>query len=136
MTYRLHRDSGVILVATDEHIPPVKSDARWRDYQSWVKAGNVPEPAIIPESEPGPGPGVPAEVTMRQARLALLQAGVLAGVDAAIDSMPEPHRSAARIEWEYAQAVERNSDLTLMMGAALGLDGSAIDAIFMQAAGL
>ena len=79
---------------------------------------------------------VPQSVTMRQARLALLASGKLAGVDAAIDALPEPHRPAARIEWEYAQSVERNSDLTLMMGAALELDGSAIDALFVVAAGL
>lgn len=96
----------------------------------WTWDGETLAP---PPEQPVP---TPSSITMRQARLALLAAGKLAGVDAAIDALPEPHRSAARIEWEYANSVERNSDLTLMMGAALELDGSAIDAIFVVAAGL
>ncbi len=45
-----------------------------------------------------PPPGIPQEVTMRQARLALLGAGLLGGVDAAIASLPSPTKgcSAAR----------------------------------------
>lgn len=43
--YRFHPTNGVILISTDEHIPAVKSDQRWRDYQAWVKAGNTALPA-------------------------------------------------------------------------------------------
>lgn len=43
--YRFHPNNGVILISTGEHIPAIKSDQRWRDYQAWVKAGNVAEPA-------------------------------------------------------------------------------------------
>lgn len=85
---------------------------------------------------PAPHAAAPASVTMRQARLALLGAGLLSGVDAAIDSLDEPHRSAARIEWEYAQAVERYSPLTEMLGSALGLTSEAMDALFFAAEGL
>ena len=42
---------------------------------------------------------------MRQARRALLAVGKLGAVDAAIAAMPEPQRSAARIDWEYSTAV-------------------------------
>lgn len=79
---------------------------------------------------------VPQKVTMRQARLALLDADLLSSVDAAIESLDEPHRSAARIEWEYAQDVERHSPLTEMLGAALGLTGADIDALFFAAEGI
>ncbi len=85
--------------------------------------------------EPAP-PYVPASVTMRQARLALLGAGLLASVDAAIDSLPSPQKEAARIEWEYASDVQRSYGLVPMMGAALGLDDAALDALFIEAAAL
>lgn len=81
-------------------------------------------------------PTVPKEVTMRQARLALLGAGVLAGVDAAIDAMPEPTRSAARIEWEYSGAVQRHNGFVAALGPALGMTGAQIDALFVAAAKL
>ena len=79
---------------------------------------------------------VPHEVTMRQARLALLAAGKLAGVEAAIASMPEPQRTAASIEWEYSNALQRNSQFVAQLVAALGIDAAGIDALFIAAAKL
>ena len=75
-------------------------------------------------------------VTMRQARLALLQVGHLANVQPAIDALPEPHRSAAAIEWEYSQTVERNRPFVLTLGEALGLTDEDLDALFTLASTL
>lgn len=81
-------------------------------------------------------PVVPDAVTMRQARLALLGAGKLALVDAAIDSMPEPNKSAARIEWEYSNEVQRHNGFVAALGPALGMTSAQIDALFVAAAKL
>lgn len=78
----------------------------------------------------------PDVVTMRQARLALLAAGKLDDVDAAIASQPSPQREASRIEWDYARDVQRDSALVNMLGQALGLDAPDLDALFMEAAQL
>ena len=78
----------------------------------------------------------PQSVTMRQARLALLAAGRLDEVQAAIASMPEPARSAAQIEWEYAQAVQRSSALVTGLCAALGMTHAQMNALFVEAARL
>lgn len=43
----------------------------------------------------------------RQARLALLGAGLLAQVNTAVANMVGAEGDAARIEWEYAQEVRR-----------------------------
>ena len=75
-------------------------------------------------------------VTMRQARLALLQQGLLAGVEAAINLMPEPDRSKVSIEWEYASTVERMSPWMSAMGAALGLTEEQLDDLFILAASI
>ena len=79
---------------------------------------------------------VPQSITMRQARLALLGAGLLANVDAAIASLPDPEKSAAQIEWEYAAVVQRNAGLVPAMAGALGLDDAGLDALFVAAAAL
>lgn len=79
---------------------------------------------------------VPSIVTMRQARLALLADGKLAAVETAINALPEPQRSAARIEWDYSSEVHRDRAFVQMLGAALGLDSDALDALFTQAASL
>ena len=75
---------------------------------------------------------VPAQVTMRQARLALLAAGLLGAVETAIAGAG----AAAQIEWEYAQVVERNAGLVPAMATALGMTERQIDDLFIAAAAL
>lgn len=83
-----------------------------------------------------PPPAVPASVTMRQARRALLAAGLLDGIDAAINALSEPSRSEARIDWEYSNEVQRRNGLVEQLGPALGLSDSELDALFIAAASL
>lgn len=78
----------------------------------------------------------PETITMRQARLALLGAGKLTTVDAAIAAMPGIEGEAARIEWEYAQEVRRDSPLIAALGPAIGLTESEIDGLFAAGASL
>lgn len=85
---------------------------------------------------PAPPVSVPASVTQRQARLMLHRQGVLSGVETVIDAMAEPMRTEARIEWEYASAILRDSPLVAAMGAALELDEAGLDALFIAAAEL
>ena len=87
------------------------------------------------EAQP-PAAVVPSAVTMRQTRLALLGAGLLAQVNAAIAAMPGAEGEAARIEWEYAQEVRRDSPLVAGLSAALGLTDEALDDLYQVAAGL
>lgn len=79
---------------------------------------------------------VPASVTMRQARLALLGAGVLPSVSAAIAAMPGMAGEAARIEWEYARDVQRDSPLIAGLVPVLGMSEAQIDQLFISAAAL
>ena len=81
--------------------------------------------------EPAP-PGVPHSVSMRQARLALLGAGLLDSVDAVVAQSPR----AVQIEWEFATDVWRDRDLVASIGGALGLTDDQIDALFIAAAAI
>ena len=76
-------------------------------------------------------------VTMRQARRALLAAGLLDQVDAAIAAIADAtERRQAEIDWEYATTVERLRPWVQTLGAALGLSAEDLDALFEQAATL
>jgi hypothetical protein len=83
-----------------------------------------------------PAVEVPKKVTMRQARLALLAAGLLDDVESAIDALPEPPRQAARIEWDFSSEVFRDRDFVTMLGATLGLTDEEMDQLFITAATL
>jgi hypothetical protein len=75
---------------------------------------------------------LPQTITMRQARLALSAAGLLGTVNAAVANADE----ATRIEWEYAQTVNRNWPTLLTMANIVGLDSAQIDQIFILGATL
>lgn len=76
-------------------------------------------------------------VTARQARLALLQAGLLDQVADAIAAIHDPaQREAAGIEWEYATEVKRLHPWVVALGSGLGLSDSEIDDLFAVAATL
>lgn len=81
-------------------------------------------------------PSVPASVSMRQARLALLGAGLLSSVDAAIAALPSPAKEAAQIEWDYASEVQRDNALIASLASGLGLTEAQIDDLFITAATL
>lgn len=99
------------------------------------KVGDLWDGTQYTTPPPPPAP-VPAEITMRQARLALLGAGKLAAVDTAINAMVEPAKSAAKIEWEYSNTVQRHNGFVATLGPALGLTDAQIDALFLAAQAL
>ena len=84
-----------------------------------------------------PAPSIPQSVSMRQGRLALLGAGMLEMIDAAIAAIEDPvMKQAAQIEWQYANTIERNSAFVQQMVAGLGLTDAQMDALFVEAAKL
>ncbi len=87
-------------------------------------------------TEPEPVIYTHQEVTMRQARLALLENGLLANVQPAINSLPEPDKTKAQIEWEYSNALQRGNPFVATLGTALGLNEEALDNLFITAAKL
>lgn len=102
------------------------------EVAQWSGSGWI----VLPERPPLPPEPVPQVVTMRQARLALLQVGKLTMVDTAIAGLPEPDRTAAQIEWEYSQEVHRDRPFVAMLAPALGLTEEDLDDLFVLASTL
>ena len=75
---------------------------------------------------------VPQQVTMRQARLALLSAGLLDDVEMVIAAAGR----AAQLEWEYAAVVDRSNPAIAAVQQQQGLTDAQIDALFREAAKL
>ncbi len=100
--------------------PIENRDGEW--WQTWIGRASTPE-EYRPEMV----------VTMRQARLALLSAGKLSLVNAAIAGLPEGEKEAAEIQWEYGSEVERLSPLVVGLMPALGMTEEEIDALFVLA---
>ena len=114
--------AGAIIV--DDSTLPKEPQEQWRLQSD----GTV---IVVP-----PTPIIPIEVTMRQARLALFQQGLLANVQTAIDGLSEPQKTITQISWDYAQTVKRDDDLVVQLSGALGLDSVALDDLFTLASTL
>ena len=75
---------------------------------------------------------VPQQVTMRQARLALLSAGLLDDVEMVIAAAGR----AAQLEWEYAAVVDRSNPAVAAVQQQESLTDAQIDDLFREAAKL
>jgi len=94
-------------------------------FQGWRLVDGKWQPPLPPPVY------VPQKVTIFQGTAAMLQAGILAEVEAymALESTP----ALTKLAWNRAQAFERQSDLIQQAAAALGLSDSDIDALFIAA---
>lgn len=85
---------------------------------------------------PTPRPPVPAEVPLWAFRAALAMAGLQASAESLIAALPEPQRTAATLQYEYGNFIERIHPLIDGLGAQLGLTSEQIDDLFRAAASL
>lgn len=146
--YVTYTDAGV-LDACYLQVPPLEHVDRmilvdesvatvWPAYRANSSRDGL---ELAPPPPPAP-PEVPSSVTRRQARQALLLAGLLDDVPAAIaaldDGTPEGAQASrmAMIEWEDSLEFERARPLVIQIAAAVGLEADALDSLFITAAGL
>lgn len=130
-------EPGVFLVPAyaTENKPPAVGEGQRAVFDGEWRVEAIPQPAPVAQPEPAI-PTTPNVVTMRQARLALLQAGLLTQVNTAVANMPGAAGDAASIEWEYAQEVRRDSPLLAELVRALDLTTEQLDELFTLAGGL
>ncbi|HBT70052.1 MAG TPA: hypothetical protein DEB63_19680 [Agrobacterium sp.] len=103
--------------------------AEWEFDEEGNRVNTIP-PYVAPEV-----PEVFEPITRRQLRLTLVRKGIsLAGVEAAIASMPEGlQKEEAQIEWADASTFNRNHPTLLLIAAALGLTEAQVDAMWREA---
>jgi hypothetical protein len=105
-------------------LPPHDSDATG---SVWSDLANSPEGRAACGWAPA---SVPAEVTMAQARVALLNAGHLADVDAWVETQD----AETQIYWKSSYRVRRAAPKLLEAAAAKGWSSDFLDALFIAAA--
>jgi hypothetical protein len=117
-------EDGKIVGGLFRNAQPGKADEYFEDDHPAVVAFlNPPEP-------------VPQTVSMAQARLALIGAGLFSAIDAGLKALPEPQRTTALTAWEYAPNVSRNGALVTTLGGQFGLTEKQLDDLFTAAAAI
>ncbi len=134
--YRLYEHAPAPAYNPDTHRVEPSNTVTQRADQPWLRGWDVI--ALTPEEiEAAQKARVPRSVTRRQARQALLLAGLLDNVQPAINAIPDPvQRGMAQIEWDDSQQFERERPLLITLATALGLGAEALDNLFIQAAQL
>ena len=77
--------------------------------------------------QPEPVIAVPQVITIRQAKLALLAAGLLDDANTAVANADR----ATQIEWEYATEVNRTWPTLVSLAAAMGISDAVLDNLFI-----
>jgi hypothetical protein len=109
------------------YVPVAPGNADYAAIMALVAGGEL---VIAPYVSPPPAPVT--QVTMRQARLALLAAGLLDDVELAVAGADR----VVQIEWEYAATVDRASPLVEAICVGLGLTEEQINQLFEDASKL
>lgn len=113
---------GVIRLSDKASIPPDEGNRDWREYQSWLDAGNVPVPA-------DPAPPAVIEVEAFRVKKLLRDNNAYSTLDAAI-----PAGTEERFYWENAPTFRSNHAFVQQFAPGIGLDTQAkIDAFFVTA---
>lgn len=101
---------------------------------NWRTGERVGLPDLPPDVQPPHS--VPAEVTQRQARMALHSLGLLSAVESAINALPDPPRTEARIAWDFSNTIQRNNPFVAQLAVQLGFTESQLDDLFISASSL
>lgn len=126
--------NGDVIVNVVEQDTPPTIPGEWVECGNagpgWVRVNGEFQAAVTP-------PAVPAKVTRRQARQALLLAGKLQMVEPAINAIPDAtQRAMIMIEWQDSLEFERNRPTLVALATAIGMTSADLDALFVQAAKL
>lgn len=126
-------NNRIVEVKANNRTFPIAEPLYWVDCPDdcttdWTFNGGEFSAPVVPE----PVFVIPTTVSMRQARLALLQSNLLETVNTAINQGGE----ADKITWEYATEVNRSDALVSNMATALNLSETDLDNLFNLASSL
>ena len=130
-TYSVSDTATAIIQGPDGFDPAKCFKGQLPDGGVWVSAPDNIEPGatFANGSWTNPLPPVPQSVSRFQARAALLGAGLLASIEAAI-AQADP---VAQLAWSDAQEFRRDSPTVLAISAGLGLTDEQLDELFRTA---
>lgn len=117
------------------------ADAAYAESQGWIAPGDSQLGSLWDGKKFAPPPlpqvSVPQIVTARQAKRALLEAGLLDDVESAIANIPDAlEQRRIQIDWDESTEFRRDWPALEMLAAVMRLDEGTLDALFIEAATL
>ncbi|QTO00543.1 hypothetical protein J8E27_12560 [Brucella sp. 458] len=132
--FQMERDYQAI--QTEGVLVGIDSDFGFTRGPGGTVYGKVWNGATIIDPDANPTPEQVRErmpnLSARQLRLGLLHLGKLSDVPVAISALPEPEKSQAQIEWDYASEFRRLHPLIVRLIPILGLTDEQVDPVWEQ----
>jgi hypothetical protein len=75
---------------------------------------------------------IPSEVALWKLRFILSQMNLEQSVSAALETLPEPQKTAANYIWNYGNSIDRHSATIGFLQSYLGLSDTEVNQIFIQ----
>lgn len=109
-----------------------KQSGELPDGYVFLPQENLPSDAVLEQLRIEP----PNEIPLWSFRSILTLLNLDIQVDNLINSLPEPQKTVARVQWQYGNYIVRNHPLIDSLGTNLGLTKDQIDDIFIEASKL
>ena len=120
-------DLGIVTL-----VPMDESFFEYQQYLQFLLGGGTVEPSDLFTQEEEVAFNTPSEVALWKLRFILSQMNLEQAVSGALNSLPEPQKTAANYIWNYGNAIDRHSSTVLFLQQQLGLTDTQVNEIFIQ----
>lgn len=136
MTYKISKYGNIIKVDDEIILVPMEEKSTlYQEYLEYLKNnGEVLQSDLFTEEEVIliNRNNIP-ETPLWRIRVILRIMNLEENIEASLDLLEEPQKTAAKYIWEYGTVIERNSPTILFIQSSLGLKDLEVDNIFIEA---
>lgn len=120
-------DLGIVIL-----VPMDESSIEYQQYLQFLIGGGTVEPSELFTPEEEISLNTPLEVALWKLRFVLSQMNLEQAVSDALNSLPEPQKTAANYIWNYGNTIDRHSSTIMFLQQQLGLTDAQVNEIFIQ----
>lgn len=113
-------------------VPMDESSIEYQQYLQFLQSGGTVEPSELFTEEEVIQANTPLEVALWKLRFVLSQMNLEQSVSEALNTLPEPQKTAANYIWNYGNTIDRHSTTIAFLQAHLGLSDTQVNQIFIQ----
>lgn len=135
MNYFISKYNNIIKVDNEvvTLIPMNDSSLEYQEYLQFLQSGGVVESSELFTEEESIQANTPNEVALWKLRFVLSQMNLEQAVSEALNTLPEPQKTAANYIWNYGNSIDRHSTTVQFLQSYLGLSDTQVNQIFIQA---
>jgi hypothetical protein len=123
----IKEDLGIVTL-----VPMDESSIEYQQYLQFLITGGTVEPSELFTPEEEISLNTPLEVALWKLRFVLSQMNLEQAVSDALNSLPEPQKTAANYIWNYGNTIDKHSPTIMFLQQQLGLTDTQVNEIFIQ----